>query len=572
MSTVVPNGQIRFFTGVPIDDTYENTLYFDNVSQQTSYFLGLTPVHRMMGATRVRDGVIKVNALSDTILTCNYMMFQNTGFSNKWFYAFIDNVRYANNGMSYVYYHLDDIQTWLFDTQLRQCYIERQHSTSDGIYSNLIPENVGAPEYTNCEELVSHGFSDDMDAVLFTSVEQTEGEWGTSAMHCINGLLGCYTPTVLAEEYILDGDVRSAAWEVFDAVVQDIIADNKADSIIGGVIMPHEFMNGSIHDSGESSSGDTKRVPMSNMSGTIDGYSPKNNKLFNAPYCVVRIRMSDGQCVYLQPQYIDGNYITWREITVTSMTPELAIIPMNYKGQDFDYEGYISFSKFPQFSIAVDGYKAWVASGGLATAELSLSQTQRAGDLSIKEAGTKGAIKSMKGLGKAGGGAVSAYYTGGIEGVDDILEGTTEVAEAVIDAEFTKLKIEQNVQFASENFDLKNAIAKSLPPTQRGNSIGNALATGRKIGYTVDKLTINSDMAKSIDDYFTMFGYAQNIIAVPNRKARPHYTYIKTMGCKIDGGAPSDALTRIKAIYDKGIRFWVNASEVGNYSVDNSPV
>ena len=91
--------------------------------------------------------------------------------------------------------------------------------------------------------------------------------------------------------------------------------------------------------------------------------------------------MSDGQCVYLQPQYIDGNYLTWREISVTSMQPELAIIPMNYKGQDYDYENYLSFTKFPQFSIAIDGYKAWVASGGLATAELKLQQTTESASL-----------------------------------------------------------------------------------------------------------------------------------------------------------------------------------------------
>ena len=94
MSVVAPNSTIRLLKDVPIDESYENTLYFASESAQRTYFLSLTPKHIMTQCTRVRDGVIRVDKLSDEILDCNYMMFQNTNFSNKWFYAFIDDVRY----------------------------------------------------------------------------------------------------------------------------------------------------------------------------------------------------------------------------------------------------------------------------------------------------------------------------------------------------------------------------------------------------------------------------------------------------------------------------------------------
>ena len=69
-----------------------------------------------------------------------------------------------------------------------------------------------------------------------------------------------------------------------------------------------------------------------------------------------------------------------------------------------------------------------------------------------------------------------------------------------------------------------------------------------------------------------MFGYTVNKVKTPSRRNRPHYTYLKTKGCHVDGGAPADAIQRIETIYDNGIRFWVNASEVGDFSVNNAPV
>ena len=56
---------------------------------------------------------------------------------------------------------------------------------------------------------------------------------------------------------------------------------------------------------------------------------------------------------------------------------------------------------------------------------------------------------------------------------------------------------------------------------------------------------------------------------------RPHWNYIKTANCIIHAasgkGLPQDAENEISTIFNNGITFWMNASEVGNYSLDNSP-
>ena len=80
-----------------------------------------------------------------------------------------------------------------------------------------------------------------------------------------------------------------------------------------------------------------------------------------------------------------------------------------------------------------------------------------------------------------------------------------------------------------------------------------------------------------------MFGYATNKVKTPNRNSRPHWNYVKTRGCvlhsgrvaadgTLTGGLPADDMAKINAIYDNGITFWKNGSEVGDYSLNNKPV
>ena len=76
--------------------------------------------------------------------------------------------------------------------------------------------------------------------------------------------------------------------------------------------------------------------------------------------------------------------------------------------------------------------------------------------------------------------------------------------------------------------------------------------------------------AKIIDEYFDRYGYATKRNKKPNRNVRPHWCYTKTIGCTITGSIPCDDATKICNIYKNGITFWMNGSEVGNYSLDNT--
>lgn len=574
MSTVAPMGQVRLFANIPLDNKYEDTIYFSDKSEQTSYFTSLTPVHYMGNATRFKEGIIKVDADEDKIRHCNYMMFQNMNFNNKWFYAFITGTEYVNNKMTYVYYEIDVIQTWLYDgLTLFECMIERQHAESDALFSNILPEDIGAPELIVDKAHIKNtdnseiGFSKDMSCVVFSSVawDNDTSQFESSDIECVNGVLGCVTPLVQSD-YIVDGTVVPAAWYVFENVLQAVVNQNKGDSIIGGVCMPTEFCRYT-----QESQGRSIYYLLSNFIDNFDGYTPKNNKMYNSPYNVIRLQASDGQSVFLKPELIDSDtYISFRCIPVVNMNPEILVYPLEYKGQHDDFEDAISFNKFPQFSFAIDGYKAWVASGGLATNELQRSQAGRSASLD-KEQNTANTILGVTGgLSETAIGGATAYVTGGAMGLSQIASGVTNTGKTLIEGEFNRRRIEQNLTFTNENLDLQLAIAKSFSPSVKGQTSQGALASDYHIGFSVDRLTPKYQQAKAIDDYFTMYGYKQNKLAVPNLHARSRFTYIKTSNCKIEGGAPTSDITTVENIFNAGIRFWVDPSDIGNYTSPNN--
>ena len=74
-------------------------------------------------------------------------MFKNTGFSNKWFYAFITEIEFVNQNSCLVHYELDVFQTWYFEINYLSSFIVREHVTDDSVGLHTIPENLEKGEY-----------------------------------------------------------------------------------------------------------------------------------------------------------------------------------------------------------------------------------------------------------------------------------------------------------------------------------------------------------------------------------------------------------------------------------------
>ena len=111
-----------------------------------------------------------------------------------------------------------------------------------------------------------------------------------------------------------------------------------------------------------------------------------------------------------------------------------------------------------------------------------------------------------------------------------------------------------------------------MPAHSHGTQSNDLMCALKAKDFYFYQVCITKNYAMMIDHYFDMFGYAVRQHGVPNMNARPHYTYVKTMGCIVEGEIPADDCKAIEDIFDKGVRFWKNHNNIGNYStLDNRP-
>ena len=129
MATFQPLGKIELIRGVDIDISYTHQYYFDTIADQEAFFFSRAELVLENGTYQRKNiNTIQVPYQSDAIADFKYLRWQNPQYSNKWYYAFITSIDYINPGTSQINYALDVYQTYLFDIQWKQSFVEREHT------------------------------------------------------------------------------------------------------------------------------------------------------------------------------------------------------------------------------------------------------------------------------------------------------------------------------------------------------------------------------------------------------------------------------------------------------------
>ena len=201
-------------------------------------------------------------------------------------------------------------------------------------------------------------------------------------------------------------------------------------------------------------------------------------------------------------------------------------------GMDANYDRGLVLSNFPTVAWSGDAWKAWWAQN-------------------------KGSVTSSM--------IASAMTT-------MTAAGTSAIAGNLTSAGTTAVMGQQNLFNQAQGIMGKKQDLENTPPQVHGQVQCDSLnAQMSKVQFTFEHQTVRAPFAKLIDDFFTMFGYAQNCLMVPNLHARPHWTYIKTVSCVLTGSIPADDSEFIVNLFNNGITWWMNGDEVGDYSLDNRP-
>ena len=505
---IQPNTNIKLLHNVPLDTTYDHTIYFTDASSQYSYFASLVK-YNLTAQTyqRVNKGRARVGLLADNIYDCNYMMFQNTAFGTKWFYAYIKSIEYVNNGCSEIEFEIDPMQTWMFDFTLDYCFVEREHSYSDELFSNLVDENLELGDYT--APWVDRYEMGSQYICMLTS-KTSSGTDPVATTKC-----NVFTPLNVIRG-IPASDVQSA-----QAAVDWFVQNGQEDAIIAMYQYPDSFGVDSVSYNNKTIS----------MPSDIDGYYPKNNKLYSYPYNFIVVDNNCGQTGEFKWELWDSgaNRGKFSVAGCAMGNPTAFLYPLAYRGQVQDYASGIQYNSFPANPIVGDAFKAWWAQNKTqAGVGVATSLAQSAATI---VAATQGATTPLA-------------------GVQSGITGAGSVANLL-----------------AKKKDLEN-----IPPQVHGHINSDYLNAGMgKCEFTFYKTCVRYQFARIIDSYFDRFGYATRLTKRPNINSRPHWNYVKTIDATITGSVPCDDMKKICDIFNKGVTFWKNGNEIGNYGLDNRP-
>lgn len=519
---IEPNSVIHLLSGVPLDNKYNHTLWFADATKQSAYFgTKLVKSFRQCTYQRENRGWFRVGSVDnpmtpDKAFNVNYCMFQNTAFGKKWFYAFVTSVEYVNNTVAKFNYEIDVMQTWLFDYTLKESYIERQHTETDEPFEHTMEENVELGDY----QLGTMGMFDmnQMNVCIATS-KAMDGE--TPDGRIINGV---FTPLAFSVNYNVANDVAE-----INAYLDNIVGSGQEDIIVNMYQYP-KWIYDNMEKPSDVTGASTGSYHFDVNTETLIGYRPVNKKLFSYPFNFMRVSNNVGKVSdYRYEDFtLDENGFGKFELKGCIIpTPCVFMYPTDYKYHQKGYDYGMTISEFPTCPITGDVYKAYMAQNSSRNVTANL-------------VGTLGATFAGGLHGGLGGAIVGASVGVG-----------TFIANSV-----------------AQKRDMERT-----PPQVHGQTQCDGLNTAMKrVGFSFYRVCVKPEYAKLADDYFTMFGYSIKRVGVPNRTARPHYTYIQTIGCNMVGNMPADDIKKTCEIFDKGITFWKYPNEVGNYhDIDNTP-
>ena len=325
--------------------------------------------------------------------------------------------------------------------------------------------------------------------------------------------------------YVSDLNGRFAS----ENAVSDYMA--MLNPLLSTYFMPNSFTQNDYYVSADEVIQVAKPTKTGGIS-SLDGYRPKNNKLFTYPYVQLTLSSSDNEVNTFRYEWFQAGEKCSFNVRASGLpTPVCTMFPNNYNSHGGNaMELGMSLTNFQQVPLQIESYKEYLYKNRYRDIMGITSAILQTGSV-VKAVASKDVM-----------GATS----GGLSVFQQIKEITQRQNEA---------KIQPNRTIG-----------------QLG-CVDLNMANGT-VGYVVSEMCVDSQHAKVIDDFFTRYGYkiSANVNLGGQRNIRPYFTFIKTVECNlsINNSMYQEDEKAIEEIYNKGIRYWNNPQYYKDYRVDNS--
>ncbi len=531
MAVITPSTDLKLLK-VPLEMDEVNQLTFASREAQYNYFNSLPKLEVDDFTYQRKDGVIRFGANFDDVLTYNYCMYRNDEFSDKWFYAFVTDVIWKSPNSTDITIKSDVWQTWQFDLNFKPVFVEREHVNDDTYGLHTVPEGLETGDYVRSVEGTDYDYNGEYYlAFQVTELISNMAEGITlGSSRTYNGIYNGLA-IVLVDNY-----------EYADALVAAYDDAGKHEAIVSCFYVPRRMETTPIINSGVILHGksctiyfprtDTLSSNLGyisvNRPSNLDGYVPKNNKMFTKEFCYLYVTNHSGT---------DVNY-SFEDFRLNGVSRTVA---------DFRIEGTISqgcsIKAYPESyykaPATIPQYTKQAYAYGISGAKLPICSWNS--DYYTNWV-TQNAVNQAVDIGS---GVMTGLSRGGLLGAGaGLLNGVVT--------------------------NLARHYEASLVPKQgKGNlNTGDINFSSRK-EFSFHAMTVRYEYARICDEFMSQFGYKVNRVKIPNITGRRNWNYVKTHGCYIEADIPQSDLEEIKQLFNGGVTFWHNPATFADYSQNN---
>lgn len=535
----VPQSTIYICKSIPLNNKYEHTYWFPDAETQFNFFVDRAAL-RQSGYTYLRrTWSIKIGADMETASAWSYLFFQNSTLG-KVYYYFINSIEYINENTVELFLELDVMQTYLFDWNLLPSFVERCHVENDAIGAHTVDEGLELGEFI-INDIRYTSILDDLCLMILAtenpnvqSIENRSRCFGTYIGNSFVGM-GLYAVQKSDFPHFAEQLLTLSDLGLIDCIVTMWLYPKHLIQLMEG----QSWSGGSFAKQVQENEEIKFALDNLNATGSLDGYTPRNAKLYTYPFNFMYVSNGNGAAATFRFERFEDSNPNFRLQGSASPEGGVRLIPEKYNQSENAYiypntdEG-LTIDGYPTCVWNADAYKIWLAQN-----QNQHAMSMATGQLQIA-AGAAGVVGS----------AMMLNAEGAVQGMQTAINGALQIANIVAQKKDAAIQ----------------------PPQARGSFSSNINVAHNNQHFSFYRKSVCAEMAEIIDKYFDMYGYKISRYMTPNIRTRTNHTYIKTIGCQLNGEFCNEDRVKICNNFDRGITFWCYDKSFCDYSANNPPL
>ena len=499
---------------------------------------------------------IYVDFTYEQCIQANYIAFQNKDYSNKWFFAWINDVNYISDKNCELTYTVDAWSSWWDKWNQQDCYILRQHVRDDTIGAHTLPENIDVGEVIQGGVIEDISLSEYFYVGVLTSHNPVTNKDFTAP-------ITVYKRNVMAKKLCLFNANPMDNLVNLGLFLLHTNANGHSSDIDSIFFIPSSLIN--VADL-EENTGTTPTLPGLPSGETYTFYTTKNSfqiesfeQEINKPYSYTDYQPKNNKCLCYPYNYLlvsnnignqnifkYENFSTDKAKFKVEMTVAVGcsgrLVPEYYKNMETDDDESLPLPKYPTIAWSTDSYINWLTQNAINVPTQVMSIAGGLGNTAVT------------------GGSITQYNK------------DNTINQAQTNNAFTGA-ISTGVNTATSIANLLGQFytASLLPNTTNGQNTADINFLAKRNTFTFRQMRAKKEYLIMIDNYFTRYGYAYRKIGTPNLTGRSVFNYIEIAGDSNIGygSVPSNFMETINNACRKGVTIWHNHDNLGNFSLDN---